>query len=75
MKNVKYSVETQDYDNPIDLKNHSKTRILGVFNSKDEAERFILETESPDRYSEDLEGWIVANPDRTTVHRIKLVPM
>lgn len=75
MKNVKYSVEVQEYGNPIDIRTHPRSDILGVFNSKNEAENFIQEDEFPERYSEDLEGWIATDYDRTLLYKIKIVPM
>lgn len=76
MKNVmKYSVEVQKFGNPIDAREHPKFTILGVFNSKSEAESFILERETPDRYAEDLEGWIRVDGQFTFLYKIKMVPM
>lgn len=74
MKNM-YSAEVQRYDNPIDARKHPKSTVLGVFNTKSEAENFILERELPDRYSEDLEGWISVVDQFTFLYKIKLVPM
>lgn len=75
MKNVKYSAEVQRYGSPIDTREHPKSTILGVFNTRNEAESFILEKEYPDHYSEDLEGWIAYDYPFTFLYKIKMVPM
>lgn len=74
MKNM-YSAEVQRYGNPIDLSHHPRNTVLGVFNSKDEAENFILEKEAPEQYVEDLGGWIDTDCNCTFLYRIKIVPM
>lgn len=75
MKNVKYSAEVQRYDNPIDARKHPKSTILGVFDSRNEAENYILENEVPDRYAADLEGWISEVDQFVFLYKIKMVPM
>ena len=72
----KYSAEVQVYGNPINFfQQHPKSTILGVFDSADEAEGFILERETPDRYVEDLGGWVTDDVPFSFLYRIKPVPM
>lgn len=75
MKNVKYSVEVQEYGNPINVREHPQSEILGVFDSRGEAERFVQEGRFPDRYAEDIGGWITAEGPRTYLYKVKMVPM
>lgn len=74
MKNM-YSAEVQRFNNPIDAREHRKSTVLGVFDSWNEAERFIQDSTAPDRYSDDLGGWIEVLDQFTFLYRIKPVPM